>query len=47
VKEKIDKCVHVGGDVNLWLRVAHEIHEHWSPMNIDDSTVFHEEKSLK
>ena len=27
--------------VNSWVRVTHEIHNHWSPMNIDGSTVFH------
>ena len=26
-------------DVNLWVRLTHEIHEHGSPMNNDVSTV--------
>jgi hypothetical protein len=30
----------VRGDVNSWARVINEIHEHWSPTNNDDSTVF-------
>ena len=25
-------------DVNLFVRVTHKIHKHWSPMNNDDST---------
>ena len=27
------------GDENLWARVTHEIHIHWSPMNNNDSTI--------
>ena len=33
------KIKHVRGDVSSWIRVTHKIHEHWSPMNNDDSTV--------
>jgi hypothetical protein len=28
------------GDVNSWIRVAHEIHKHWSHTNNGDSTVY-------
>ena len=31
--------LNVHGDVNLWVRVTHEIHEHQSPMKNNDSTV--------
>jgi hypothetical protein len=31
--------MHVRGDVNSWVRVTFEIHEHWSPTNNDDFTV--------
>jgi hypothetical protein len=39
------------GDVNFYIKkkvrqVAHDIHEHWSPTNNDDSTVFQIEKSV-
>ena len=27
-------------DLNLWVRVTHEIHKYGSPMNNDNSTVF-------
>ena len=30
----------VHGEVNSWVRVTHEIHEHWTSMNHDDSTVY-------
>lgn len=31
--------INIRGDVNLWVRVTHKIHQHRSPMNNDDSTV--------
>ena len=31
--------INIRGDVNLWVRVTHKIHEHRPPMNNDDSTV--------
>ena len=30
----------VHGDANSWVRVTHEIHEHLTPTNNDDSTIF-------
>jgi hypothetical protein len=27
-------------NLTSWVKVTQEIHEHWSPMNNDDSTVF-------
>lgn len=32
--------VQVHGDVNSWPRATHKSHEHWSPTNNDDSTVY-------
>lgn len=36
----INVCIYIRGDVNLWELVNQESHEHWSPRNTDDSTVF-------
>ena len=36
----IFKILLVRGDLNLFVRVTHEIHEHWFLTNNDDSTVF-------
>lgn len=33
--------VQVHGDVNSWPRATHKSHEHWSPTNKDDFTVYH------
>ena len=31
--------LHIHGEVNSWIRVTHNIHEHWFPTN-DESTVY-------
>ena len=38
----VDKEVKVHGYVNLWVRVIHEINEHKSPTNNNDSIVYHD-----
>lgn len=32
-------CLYVRWGVHSWARVTHECHEHWPPLNNDDSTV--------
>ena len=31
--------LNISGDVNLWVRVTHQIHDFWSPKNKDDSSL--------
>ena len=38
---KFITSLNVHGDVNLWVRVTHEIHEFQSPTKNNDSTVLH------
>lgn len=46
MKYYTNDCVCVCGNVNLWAKVTHESHKHWSPTNNDndDSTVTQREE---
>ena len=41
IKHNLYTLVSIRGDVNLWVRVTHEINEHRSPKNNNDSTAIH------